>query len=376
MIPIKNIGFTNIPTKNIPHKNSKKVSFYYLHHNFYLCAERELQQGISVSQEIVSKIEACMQNILQKKEGNGLKLYHSQEINRVFTLDLAPELIFKLKIPGSTQTMKARYQAMIHAQTIIHMHQLGLLVIPNARLFVLQVEEKEYEIIAERKLDVNSDEDIQEHYFHIFSDTLTQAINQLAKFIICSGYSDVTWRNNPVLHNSLDTCGNRKIALIDLEENDGAEAGLFGGLARGLVGCTNEVQAKSIALIAHHHGFSMQLFASAFFRRRNELIEGHLLSQFYAKKGITLGNELIQIGEDLLTSFDLQEKKLVYTIIHIINEQISLLNSELPKIRRYVYITSPFEVSAKIEAILKKLVELEVIFKIVKKDIGSYFIQA
>ena len=223
-----------------------------------------------------------MENILQEKKGNGIKFHYGQKRHRIFELDTVPGLLFKIDTHNS---MKDRYQNMIYAQTVIRSHQLGQLLIPNAKLFTVELEGKKHEIIAERKIEINPNEE----YFLDYADSLNEAIRQLALFICKTGYSDVEWRNNPILNNSLDGKGNRKIALIDLEEINDPEVGLFGkeNTRRGLVGCVNEEQGKMIETIAKENHISASLFTDASFRRKKKLEEEGMLKKYYAKKGFS-----------------------------------------------------------------------------------------
>ena len=309
-------------------------------------SEKELQQGISVSEETVSKIQTLVKNIF-KEHQEGIRLYPSQERHLVFELDTAPGLLFKIDYYNS---MKDRYQNMIYAQTVIRAHQLGLLVIPKAKLFSVIVEDKKYEVIAEQKMDINPYESAQEEYFLDYADSLNETIRQLALFICKTGYSDVTWGNNPILHNSFDG-RNRKIALIDLEEINSPEIGLFGkeNMQRGLLGCVNEEQGKMIETIAKENDISTSFFKDASSRRKKELEKGHKLKEYYEKKGIIKGNELIKIDESqLVFSADPETEKklkeLTLDLIQGINTVIAKDSSgEAIKERRSIYVNTNCE---------------------------------
>lgn len=384
--------------------------------NISFVSEQELQQGISISEEIVSKIQTCMKNILDRREEGGIKFYNSQENHRVFALDIAPGLIFKMQayknyIDDHLKSMKARYQKMIDAQTIIRTHQLSLLVIPNAKLFTVNFEGEEYVIIAEKKVDINPHESAQEQYFQDYAISLNEAIRQLAIFICKTGYSDVEWRNNPVLNNSLDENGNRKIALLDIEKMDSPEIGLFGGLKRrGLVRCVTEEQGKIVEEVAKQNGIKMSFFADAYANRKNEIEEGRKLKEYYSAKNITVGNESIQIDENLIDFSEYPEKeqelkKLTKELVQTINLKIATSSEESIKGRRYIHInvrTEPFKglnntlidpgeneyITANafktdedyynatyLGYIVKKLIELGTLYEIVKRNSHGYFLQ-
>lgn len=204
-------------------------------HKFYVFSTvNALQKGIDINQSTVTKVQSCMEKILKREEGNGVKLYTSQNNHRVFSLESVPNLVFKMKASknvktvGQDDSMKARYNMMIDSKRICRVHQLGLLVIPNAKLFTVQYEGEDYEIIAEQKVDIDPYESQQQKHFEDHADSLNEAIRQLTVFIAKTGFSDVEWRNVPVINNSLDKSGNRKIALIDIEETKGAELGFLG----------------------------------------------------------------------------------------------------------------------------------------------------
>ncbi len=269
----------------------------------YNISKAELQQGISISGEIISKIQICMENILQRKEEGNIKFYNSQWTQRVFELDTDPGLIFKMDAYAINKDspLNNRYQNMIYAQTVIRTHQLGLLIIPHAKLFTVDLGDEKHEIIAEQKMNINPHESAQEEYFLDYADSLNETIPQLALFICKTGYSDVEWRNNPILNNSFDG-KDRKIALIDLEEMKSATDGLFGGAfgRRGLVECVNEEQGEVVKTIAEENGISTSFFESAYSQRKKELEDGRKLKEYYRKKEIIKGNEQIKIDENAL----------------------------------------------------------------------------
>jgi hypothetical protein len=379
-------------------------------------SEKELQQGMSISEETVTQIQRCMKNLLQSKKEDGVKLYKCQGNRRVFALDTAPAVIFKMKAYKSCSTvgrddsMKARYQTMLNAQTVVRTQQLGLLIIPHAKLFNVNAENEKYEIIVEQKLDINSFESAQEQYFEDYADSLNEAIRQLAVFVFETGYNDVEWRNNPILNNSLDANGNRKIALIDIEEMGDARIGLIGGSwgRRGLVRCVNEKQGKIVETVAKEHNIGADFFAEARAQRKEELAEGRKLKKYHETKNIVKGNESVQVDEstlDFAAYADSDKAKQLKTVtidlVKAINEKI-LTNSpdESVKGRRYIYIDTQsgffYEMGKKLidpvkirfktieeccnatflGQAVKKLVDLGVIFKLVKCDCRGYCIQA
>ena len=397
---IRSLGFSlfSKPIRKLFNERKAKIRFGILMSSEgFDISEKELQQGISISEETISKIQICVKKIFQEHQ-DGIRLYYSQERHLVFELDIAPGLLFKIDYYNS---MKDRYQNMIFAQTVIRTNQLGLLVIPKAKLFTVDLGGKKYEVIAEQKVDINLYESAQEEYFLDFANSLNETIRQLGFFICKTGYSDVHWVNNPILNNSLDEKGNRKIALIDLEEINDPEVGLFGeeNRRRGLVGCLNEEQGKMIKTIAEENNISTSLFTDAYSRRKKELEEGDKLKEYYLKKGIIKGNELIVIDEsNLIFSTDPEiEKKLkefTLDLIQGINSAIAAESKgEALKEHRSIYfnincerfqhasttLVDPGKMLFKrdedatvLECAIRKLKDLDVIYKAKLNDSQCY----
>lgn len=270
-------GIPLLPLDNLPKPKDCKEE--------YNISKEELQQGISISQKRV-------QYLLKRREDANTTFYGAGINNYlVFGLDAEPELIFKLAFfPDDDSFLNDRYEKTIFAKTVIRTHQLGLLIIPNTKLFTVTLRKRKHAVIVEQKMDIDQDIDVQEQSFLDYADSLNEAVCQLALFICKTGYSDVAWRNNPILNNSLDEKGNRKIVLVDLEELDSPEVGLFGeeNKRRGLVGCVNEKQGKMVKIIAEKEGISTSLFTYAYFRRRMELEEEYGLKKLHTKKRITV----------------------------------------------------------------------------------------
>ena len=371
------------------------------------------KKEIVISSEITNKIQTCMRGLQTRNKVDGLNFYNSQDSHLIFSLDIASDLIFKMQSStccnfGGANSMNDRYQKIVQAQIVVKEQNLNLLVIPSAKLFTVAVENRTYEILAEEKLDINPYESRQEQYFRTCARSLDGAIKQLAEFICKTGYSDVDWRNIPILNNSLDQNGNRQIALVDIEDMNGAETGLFGGDwdIRGLVRCVNQAQGTLVQVIAQNNGISLELFEKAVENRTAELEESRRLDSYYATKKIVVGDELVTLDE---SDFDFPEypeqskilKKFTNTLLKEINYQISRESSEQSiKGRRYVYISSnQFEFnrmrnelidtsldtkslsseehdkSTFLGYVLQKFEELEVIYKAYNKG-SRAFIQA
>ncbi|MCP5506411.1 MAG: hypothetical protein H7A38_05975 [Chlamydiales bacterium] len=295
-----------------------------------------------------------MENVLQRKEEGGVKLYNSQGSHRVFSLDTAPEYIFKINASknsyavGQNDSMRERYQTMINAQTVCRNYALGLLVIPNAKLFTVEAEGEKYEIIAEKKLSLNPSESAQEQFFEEYASSLNETIRQLAVFICKTGYSDVEWRNNPVLNDAPDQFGCRKIGLIDIEEMDSTTTGLFGGGLgrRGLVRCVTEEQGRIVKDVANKYGVSTSSFASAHARRKEEIEEGQKLKQHYTTHNIVTGFEPVKVDISTL-GLDLKEEAEIGEFAIDENEKAIIKGNDFVYQKRII----------KLEDVIKRVVE-------------------
>jgi len=299
---------------------------------------------------------------------------------------------------------------MVLGKAACAIHNLSLLVFPNAKLFTVSSEGEEYDIIAEQRLDIIPDHSAQEKRFEECGASLNEAIRQLTVLIAKTGYYDVEWRNNPVLENSLDADGNRKLAMIEFEHLGDAEQGIIGGLSTGLIRCVNEEQGKIVVEEAKKH-MNWTDWRSEYAKKQQEawieeLADGVRLKEFYTDHNIQRGDEQILIRREELDfsaypqSDELQQ--LALDVIRTINEKTTE-SSQLGSVkgRRYVLIntwpgsfyrkdrTRPdpsigddyendqeYHEATYLGIVVKKLIELGHIFKIDMRTESGYVIQA
>ena len=223
-----------------------------------------------------------METVLSRKEENGVKLYKGQDPHRIFSIDTIPNLIFKMA-PGNNKAVEQRFQQMSTSKKICDKFKLELLVIPKASTFELTHASKKYTILAEKKVDINPEESVQEQTYHLHAQSLNETMRQLAVFICQTGFSDMEWRNAPVINNSLDADGNRKVALIDLEEMGSVDIGLFGGMwRRGLIHCINEQQGKIVVDESKkHRSITQNKATEALATRKKEIDANDALEKYY-----------------------------------------------------------------------------------------------
>lgn len=278
-------------------------------HSFHsIDPQQKLEEGIDISPDTIATIQRLMPNILRRE--TNAELTSMQCNNYVFKLASAPNLIFKMNLdPDLNEASDARFANMIKAKKVCIFHGLDQLIIPNAKKFQVDTTT----LIAENSVDISFRETAQEALYHTLS-SLTETVRQLVQFIAKTGFSDVEWRNIPIANASADASpeflGQRRVALVDLEEMQGAERGIFGNdenqnRRRGLIGCLPSEELIDFALdeaerqgIVHAHPEQIKE------QRLREIQSYRDLQQFYAAKGI-LADPRQHIRVDNLESLDL-----------------------------------------------------------------------
>ncbi len=223
---------------------------------------RSLGQGFEVDMKIKAELSSIVNGIFSRavvdpkvngelvKTGDRDKIVAKVEKfgqvysgdTTVMTIKVAKGIIFKMNF-GDSGVIKSRYKKMLLAEDVCRKKGLNLLKIPRAKMFSINVKlsdgarAKEVSVIAEQFLQVAPTEKAMEEDFYKQGAKLDGAIAQLAKFICETGYSDVEFRNNPVIR---ENNGPAKIALLDIEEMTEERVGLFGvswPRRSGLVAC-------------------------------------------------------------------------------------------------------------------------------------------
>jgi hypothetical protein len=265
---------------------------------------RQTKQEIEVAPETAAKIARLMPKFFDVKNDPEIQWYGKGN-NLVFSLASAPHLIFKMDRVGSPDSVNQRLANIRRAEEVCKAHKLGLLLIPRAKKIVIAGKT----LLVEERIPLQNDESAQEKLYHDLSG-LDETIKQLALFIIKTGFSDVEWRNVPIVDDSPGFLGNRRIALIDLEEMGDVAKGIYGnGFRRGLIGIlATEQQMNSVKEIAQRHGIATSRKRIAY--RRQELKTYHQLHQMYASKGILQNPRQPLCVENLSTlGLKLEEKR-------------------------------------------------------------------
>lgn len=287
---------------------------------------KELGNSVDVDPQLIAKIQQLFSKI-QRKEADPQIQWLATHNSQIFRLPEAPHLVFKMntsqgvclgrngQMLDSSQVILARYANMVRAKEVCLVHQLGLLTIPQARLFWIEADGERWPVIAEQALNIRHAESAQEESYRAHAHSLSQAARQLGAFIAETGFNDVDWRNIPVLEEAAGFQGERRIGLIDLEHMERAEAGILGSYmngSRGLVRCLfAEEDIDAVLKSAIRRGMIGPEEAERVkARRREEIgsIEG--LRAFYERTGIeqnprkplevdleTLGLNLEEVGQ-------------------------------------------------------------------------------
>lgn len=272
-----------------------KAALRYSHSFYIIDVQAKVEEGINISEVTARKIQELMPKI-RRREEDGEIVWHSSGNNLVFGLTSVPNLVFKMARPGvgilgaggylsSEDITESRFANMVKAKEVCLVHQLGLLLIPHAKKFTVDG----MSLIAEECVDIHQNESAQEHFYQLSG--LNETARQLATFIAKTGFSDVEWRNMPVVDTAPEFQGSRRIALIDLEEMDSASTGIFGGGfgRRGLVSCLHsEEQIDLVLAEARKLGVNPRYRTTEGVRehRVEEIRSDRAMHEFYQRNGI------------------------------------------------------------------------------------------
>lgn len=282
------------------------------------------QESVQVDLKVKKIIHRIFEHIDYGTTHDSLVLLSAGNHNRIFTIKEAPDYIFKLNT-GTGSVIDERFENMKKAVKVCEENNLDCLVVPAAEKFTIPFRNRIIRVIAERKMDFLAHDSDQQYLFQQNAHRITEAVRQLAIFICKTGYSDVEWRNNPIL-NEPNNLGQMKFGLIDLEECGSAICGLFGGwYRRGLVGCTSEIHHKVIKEIAEQNlNPAKECINAAIEKREIELKKETEWANFYQERGVITGEEpiLVDVEQDL--GFSGQEATKARQFLKYINDQMKM----------------------------------------------------
>lgn len=342
------------------------------------------EEGIQLSEDIVSSITAYVLSPLSKgiidTKSDRVQWYASRNWHFIFSLKNAPSLIFR----GcrNNEITEMQYSNMLYGRTVCRTHNLGLLVIPNAKKLSINFQGKPHTFIVERKPDAILDPDIQEKLFAEYADNLNEVIRQLAEFICVTGYSDVDFNKFCVLSNSRDRNANYKIALVNIGEMNDSLKGLFGNTeSRGLLRCVMPSQQQVVIDVAKKHMNLSEKQNSRFEKlishvdnilasRRMEVHFGNVLAQFHKKNNIVKGNEPLSVD---LESLGFSGDRLItaQNVLGEINKQIANQSDRISiKHQRCVVINKAYskDDNLRLATVVDIFVHKKIIFNVIKED--------
>ncbi len=283
----------------------------YMHTPKTINGKQELEKTINVSQEVTFKIWDLLQEILTGKEHPEITRYPSSK-NLVFSIASIPGLIFKTPLPKFREQVyrlsDERFANMVKAQEVCLANQLNLLMIPHARQFYVNG----VPFIAEQFINIHNESTQKELYQTLPG--LDETARQLATFIAKTGFSDVECRNIPIIDDTTEFQGPRRVALIDLEEMHGAQDGIFGNKAlqrTGLLRCLPDKLRDIAQAEAYRCGISCaSISANIQAARTKEMETNQELQEFYERTGIANNpRKLIQVYDLDSLGLDLEEEK-------------------------------------------------------------------
>lgn len=254
-------------------------------HTFHVVdVKQQLAEGIEVSQETRETLERLLPKLEARENDPAITWYKSGAVYRVFSLATAPDLIFKMarSTYSPEQTTTQRLANMVKGKAVCLAYQLDQLVVPQATTF----QQGGKTFLVETKIGIPSHTSQQERLY-LELPGLEAATQQLATFIAKTGWSDVELRNMLIVDDQHDFVGTRRIALIDLEDMQDAQQGIFGGLCNGLIRCvSSETQIDRVLAEAARHGIGSDKAEQLKARRLEEIEDDRQLQRVYEQNGI------------------------------------------------------------------------------------------
>lgn len=225
-----------------------KILLRHLYKFHILDAKQKIEEGVMIPEEVVQRISILMEKKSMQSTNSEITWCHRSRNSLAFKLEGIPQLIFKtpnVENPvTSHEIAEERLKNMAKAQEVCWGMQFDQLVIPHARKF--EVDGRAF--IAEQHLEVDQSDGAQERLYKdegldqdpSRNKDFSEAIRQLAHFIISTGYSNVNWPKIPILEPvASNPQAKRKIALLGFGTiMQGAQIGIFGNKEnQGLFHC-------------------------------------------------------------------------------------------------------------------------------------------
>lgn len=223
----------------------------------------------NIPNNILDEIRDNIDMILTKKY-KGATFYITKDTIQVFELYNYKNYVFKVG------NMSKRFANIINGKRICNTKKFDLLLIPDITIATIKdANGKLYEILMEEKIDIE-DKKQSKSTFENQPQYLNDTIEQLSKFICETHFSGVDFRNIPIIKENYVTNGltKKRIALIDLEDMESSEIGLFGGpRVLGLLRCVDNIQHLNIIKnVAVEYGIDIDAYKYDFASKELDLI--------------------------------------------------------------------------------------------------------
>jgi len=217
-------------------------------HRYHIIdVKQQLEEGMEITPETIKKIETLIPKIIEGENDPDLiwHVNHGTFFNiRTFSLASMPNRIFKVPPPTwsifrekttitSKQMIEESFENALKGKKICLLYNLSQLIIPHQKVFEMDIQGQRMPVLMQEQIGIeNSVGDTEELYY---ISTLSRAISQLTTFITKTGFSSVTYETIPIIAERENFPGDRRVALVNLEEMDNAAQGLAKLQQLGLV---------------------------------------------------------------------------------------------------------------------------------------------
>ena len=276
-----------------------KVVLRLMHSFVVLDSKRELERGLNISPATFRKLRELWPQISNITEHDEIEYLPGGR----FILKCEPNIIFdQSPLPGR------HFDNRVKAQAVCMAHRLDLLVIPKTKLVSVGTP-LFLSLLAEERLNIDYEVSMQKHHYRFYSKDLDESVMQLATFIAKTGFSNMTWRNVPVINEEEGFQGERRFALLNLDQMQSPVQGFIGNSNTvGLIGCVEKDQIDPVIRQARKKGVSLSKSKArnAKTERLAVINAGETLVDFHQRKGIVTGKEPLIVDVDAL-GLDLTE---------------------------------------------------------------------
>ncbi|KAL6691763.1 hypothetical protein J3F84DRAFT_403132, partial [Trichoderma pleuroticola] len=136
----------------------------------------------------------------------------------VFALPCAPDLVFRISNRFLGHDLRSRWSGVHAVARILKDSKLDLLVLPRQGLFMLEINDQTYHVIAEERLPLTNNFLVHEELYASLGARLEPALRQLVALIIASGFYGVDSQHLLILNKDSAPEADLKIGLVDVSQ--------------------------------------------------------------------------------------------------------------------------------------------------------------